>query len=723
MLDNFPQWWVAFYNAVKASVTPKQEAFEVKVLRPHQLEAVEACMAIYNDPLDSFKSGKVILPTGTGKTLIESENIRRVILIQQQAGKLPVIKVNSSRILLCGQLCKDIFEYLQSHGVEARYVIFNSGTSDEKWFVTKMKELGGTWRKIICTTDPHEVMDAFQKATTENIPLIIVSTYDSSVKFAESMLCPCLTIHDEAHNLVSGETCKAADRTICPTEASFFFTATEKTTESNEDLGMNNLVRFGKTIYTKAPKEMIEKGEMVPPRTHIVSPKNGIAYDLAKIDNDIEALCISIWDAYAEHEKKIKESSCSPDSIGAKILIVCRGQKELKDMMDPEAEAAAEEGIKTTKKVFKNSVFDTLRKAHPGVHLFALSSDYGIYNDGEFLPSPVSNAKKYALMQKIEALESEESALIFHVDMISEGIDVPGITGVMPFRNCEFAKFMQNVGRSARLHNEDRSNVYAGEIQSNEQDRESKKWVKPFCWVIIPSFLENSSGFEDRYKMIIKDLRENYNFSPCQPTHIDNNEDNGLNDDPDVITVNDKNKKSPHSKSGLEEFEHKFEGMSVCARVEAMAANSDEKDDFLDQLITLGNTCPTRTIVPIVDAVLPPTERSTPRLAKGSVKPQKRPIDLTADLTGIIYRMDERGIVATGKIVNGKFIILPGSGFRYEANPSMPVGYGEIRNRMIQEGIVVNGIVVREFEVSSGSTAAGVLLGASANGNACWNRI
>jgi hypothetical protein len=157
MLDNFPQWWVAFYNAFKASITPKREAFEVKVLRPHQNEAVDACMAIYNDPLDTFKSGKVILPTGTGKTLIESEIIRRVILIQQAAGKLPVIKVNSSRILLCGQLCKDIFEYLQTHGVEARYVIFNSGTSDEKWFITKMKELGGKWREIISTTDPHEV--------------------------------------------------------------------------------------------------------------------------------------------------------------------------------------------------------------------------------------------------------------------------------------------------------------------------------------------------------------------------------------------------------------------------------------------------------------------------------------------------------------------------------------------------------------------------------------
>ena len=207
---------------------------------------------------------------------------------------------------------------------------------------------------------------------------------------------------------------------------------------------------------------MIGVGEMVPPRIHTVKAKKGPKFDLAKTDNDFEALAFSIFDAFQEHKKQIKADSCSPDDIGAKVLIVCRGQKELMEMLNPSAEVAApvtEEAKEEMTAIFKNKVFEVLRKQHPDLHLFALSSDFGLYNDGEFIKAPVNNAKKNAFLNTIKGLASNEDALIFHVDMVGEGIDVPGITGVMPFRNCELCKFVQNVGRSARLHKTVRATV------------------------------------------------------------------------------------------------------------------------------------------------------------------------------------------------------------------------------------------------------------------------
>jgi len=676
MLDNRPEWWSRFYESMKASVTPKQE-YSVKTLRPHQSEAVEAVMNCKE------KLGKVVLPTGVGKTMIEAEIICRTIASHQDDDCSVVIKVNSPRILLCLQLYKEVFMYLQPRKVKARYVNFNSGSSDEKWVAEEMKKNDEVYREMICTTSPSEVQEAYVKACAERIPLIVFSTYNSSVRFAESGLVPCLTLHDEAHNLVSGEFNKAADRNVCPTEASLFFTATEKVTDSPEDLGMNNPDIFGNMLYTKSPRQMIEIGEMVPPRMHYVTPREGIVYDLSKVDNDIAALALSIFDAFTAHKKRIKENSCSPCSIGAKVLVVCSGQKELKGMMDPAVQAIEEHINEAVKKIFKNIVFETLRKQHPDIHLFALSSNYGIYNDGEFIPAPVNNSKKNELLRKINAMGSEENAIIFHVDMIGEGIDVPGITGVMPFRNCELTKFVQNVGRSARLHPEDRRKLYAGEIHPNKHDREvEKKWIKPYCWVIIPSFLENAEGFKGRFTEIIQELRNNYGYVPRQDTLIDNVK--GIEDDDPIDTVNEKNKRSPHSHSGIYEFDHEFEQLSVCEQVELNSVINGCQSDFLSQLNAIAN-------------------------GTNLLNPE-----------GVVFFLKARGLSATMKITGGVSVLLPGSEFRQNGVSSLKRYYQIARQEIVTAGSVKDGRTVVEIPCSTPSFAASIALGATVNGNDVW---
>ena len=378
----------------------------------------------------------------------------------------------------------------------------------------------------------------WEKAKLEKLPFIIFSTYHSAEKFAESGIVPNLTIHDEAHNLVSSEFCKAAS---LPCKRDLYFTATEKVTDSAEDVGMNNEAIFGRALYTKTAKEMISVGEMLPPYIHVVKSQKGQIVDLSKLDRDYDALIHSIIDAFEAHQKKLNEVSYNSDEIGAKVLVVCRGYLDLQGMFD-------------------SKMFETLRKDHADIHIYALSSEFGLYFDGVKIDAPVTNIKKFKFIKSLKNLKANERCIIFHVDMIGEGIDVPGITGVMPFRNCELSKFVQNIGRASRLHKKDRERLYSEKISPSNRS----EWIKPYSWVIVPSFLENSEGWAARAKEIVHHLRNDFGYIPQQHTVIDNGAGDAA--EVEIEITNDPSKEVKSLNSGLDQFSHEFENMTEIER-------------------------------------------------------------------------------------------------------------------------------------------------------------
>jgi superfamily II DNA or RNA helicase len=542
LCDNADMFWFRFWQSMKQS--RKIAVVKVqKTPRPHQLEALEAYKA------DANKKGKIVLPTGVGKTLIEAMIVKYEIEAVLADRFVPLIKVNASRILLCFQLFKEISDYLLSHNINARMVNFNSGHKDETDYVAALREVDMEYRQSLSTTNPYEVMDIYTECKRSGVPLIVISTYHSSEKLGLDGFLPDLTICDEAHNLVSDGFIGAARM---PTKAIVFCTATEKYTESDQDIGMNNSEIFDEMIYTRSAKQMIDAGEMLPPFIHVVKAAEGQVIEIDKLDTDYRALFASISSAFLAHEMVVKSYSASPDTIGAKMLVVCRGQQDMIQMHEC-------------------GLFDSFRKLNPSIHLYALSSEFGLYADGEMYNVPVDNVKKFKLVQALQKLGSNERAIIFHVDMIGEGIDVPGITGVMPFRNCEESKFVQNIGRAARLTSVDRKKFYSGEIPSIGQllsdhpDFGEKVYVKPCCWVIIPTFFQDSEGFKDRFENIINSMRREYGWTPRQVVLNDNVR--GLSEDEPMDMVNDKTKSRPHGMSGLAGFEHTLENLSDAERI------------------------------------------------------------------------------------------------------------------------------------------------------------
>ena len=105
-------------------------------------------------------------------------------------------------------------------------------------------------------------------------------------------------------------------------------------------------------------------------------------------------------------------------------------------------------------------------------------------------------------MKRMVAMKDTEDAIMIHIDILTEGIDLPSITGVMPFRELNTLKLLQTIGRSARLLMTDRQRLYSGQTKPKDWAH----YVKPYCWLILPehfSSLGNSGAMKDALRTII----------------------------------------------------------------------------------------------------------------------------------------------------------------------------------------------------------------------------
>jgi hypothetical protein len=140
--------------------------------------------------------------------------------------------------------------------------------------------------------------------------------------------------------------------------------------------------------------------------------------------------------------------------------------------------------------------------------MIAMSSDVGVYVNGTKLEC--TNKSKQDAMKKIRSLSDTEQAIILYVDMLGEGIDVPGITGFMPFRSLSDVGFKQGIGRACRLQKDDRIDLYNGTLKPGLK----AKYIKPYSWVYIPDISVGSADYTQEYKDLLETLIDEYGLDP-----------------------------------------------------------------------------------------------------------------------------------------------------------------------------------------------------------------
>jgi superfamily II DNA or RNA helicase len=392
-------------------------------LYDYQQEALDSAVNNISESLDDAR-GRFVMPTGAGKTLVESQILNWQFANNNKTG---IHLVLAPRIMLGNQL---LSEYKGFLGKEAfRAIAFHSGEHTA--------EDGVKWKEQ-ATTQKHVVEQAHNDAQKLGQELVVFSTYHSCGKL-EGIDFDTI-IADEAQYCVA-ENFNESFRNLTG-RVRLTFTATERHTASAQGYGLNNVDLYGERWYYISPDELIQKGRIVPPRLHI---------------------------AHIETPDDSK-------SIVSQVIEIAREQVTLtQDTLDFSKVLFAMNGTDDVKSIEDN--VSKLRNEFPEHDVFTITSRSGAIINGV-------SVKRKEFMAR---LKDCKNALIFHYDILSEGIDVDGITGVAIMRNMSLAKLLQTIGRAVRLYKPDPSK-------------------KPQAWISVPVVNGNEDDME-RIAFVIRTLR------------------------------------------------------------------------------------------------------------------------------------------------------------------------------------------------------------------------
>ena len=416
-------------------------------LRDYQIEG--------KDAVCKSTIGQVISPTGTGKSVIQGAVFDR--LIADNKG-FKIYVVLTPRIMLTNQLMQDVGKHLIKNGVSINALTIHSGraaTFDEDDIDDYTRMIyAKTGNKS--TTNSEEVITAFTDAKFAQKPLLICCTYDSvptlvrAFRNAEERAFQVLC--DEAHYIVE----KKYNQNIAElkkfTNRIHFFTATQKITKGDQGNGMNNEDFYGPVVFRRAPRQMIDEGYMVRPRIH---------YELAEEGSSWSRM---VFDAFTEHQKHV--------GYNAKMLVCCNGTKTIKEILSApgfNAQCKEEE-----------------------ITVFAVSSAYGASING-------IDCDRNKFLKVLKAHTGK--AIVLHINILTEGIDVPDITGVMFIRNMGLTRFLQSLGRATRVLKAD------ADKPTDNFDQNSSSWIKPYAWAIIAERDGDNEGKTSDLRTMVENMR------------------------------------------------------------------------------------------------------------------------------------------------------------------------------------------------------------------------
>lgn len=435
------------------------------------------------------KVGQINMPTGTGKTLIQKAIHVNDMLDKSSRNETGIYVIASHRLGLCNQLFEECMNLIFDCGIKCDMLYIGSEKYDFSKIYDKYSKKGIKINTnsidAKATTITESILATARRSKMNNHHLFIVSTYHS---FNRLVALSSLNVNkpisvctfDEAHTTTKELFQENINNVKELIDRQYFFTATRRV--RGETGGQNDFSFYGKVLYEMSIRSAIEQGEIVRPVLHRV-----ICQDDSGISTDTNSWMMvkTIIDCFNEHQKQIKKFSISPSEINAKMLVTT-------------------DGLKFIREICNNQYFiDYCTKNN--INVYSFSS-----RDGEHV-----NFEKCINRQtcvcSMNNMEHDKSAILFHYDILTEGIDLPAITGVLIMRNLETIKLLQNIGRAARLLPKDRQLLYS----SNNVDVLDivKNFIKPYSWVIIPDYLKTLNNNDaKRMREMIEEIVTTYNI-------------------------------------------------------------------------------------------------------------------------------------------------------------------------------------------------------------------
>jgi len=453
--SNNKEFWDGFVKAIETSQVSKRRQHKQRY--KHQDFMNKKIRAF----LDNGEArGWVGCGTGGGKTLVISDTIK--YYLSQEGAQLVI--VSAPRIQLCEQIKQDIWS---DKTIDFERFTFHSGGKEELEFYE-----GDETQDQRSTTSLEKILEWNEQ--NKNKDRIIFTTPHSSPKLLKALnskgVTDILYISDECHNLVQHQFASILDKSNVTFTKFIGFTATAQDTPDANGKGMNNCIRWGRCIAEVSPVVLASDGVTVPPRAYIMDVK-----DIAKAD-DLEI------DIVRQVVRHFKDEVCP--GTECRIIVTCTSVDKAHDMAD-------------------GTVLD---KVLPEFERYVITSDL----------SRMSKRKRKA---QIDKFSKATNALMFHFDILGEGIDVPGVTAVLPLRALSRIKAIQNVGRASRIVFEDRDALAEGKISVMNRGG----WKKPYAWILCP-IVEGDNESVYTYQntlFILHELRrQDYNFHVDQYVYV-----------------------------------------------------------------------------------------------------------------------------------------------------------------------------------------------------------
>ena len=352
--------------------------------------------------MQAKNAGQIIVPTGGGKTYIMIADAYKHL---RDSGPQTIIVV-APRILLANQLCEEFMEHIHHRDVH----VCHAHSGETHYF---------------SSTKPEKIALFNNTARTAGENCIIFTTYHSLGRVVDSGIDIDTIYFDEAHNGCGKYFFTSVFATAQYAKRRYYFTATPKTGRGvSVARGMNNTDVYGGVLENVPAQELIKAGAIVPPKV--------VPFETNRVRTKHNA-----HDVDADNLKDMFEQLDVTQN--PKVLVAAPSSKVLGNMLG------------------QTDILDYFYQQ--GYDVMHITSKFGaIINDKK-----VGREEFFTTLQSWGA-DDNKKFVIFHYSILSEGINVPGLTHTILLRNLPIVEMAQTIGRVIRVHKDDRVAVSEGRI-------------------------------------------------------------------------------------------------------------------------------------------------------------------------------------------------------------------------------------------------------------------
>ena len=388
--------------------------------------------------MQEINKGRIFVPTAGGKTLCMIVDAINAL----KSGPKTIVVV-SPRILLANQLGMEFMDIL---GHQKNHVM-HVHSGETHYFSTTNSDKIALFNNVVRTTGET---------------CIIFTTYNSLNKVVSAGIDIDIMYCDEAHNSTRKDFFKSVAAASMIARRSYYFTATPRNNRDPHANGMNNTFVYGDVIERVPAQELIESGSIIPPTIHthetdIVRQKD----TAAQVDSET---VLSILDTLDE-------------TNASKVLVAAPSTRVLWNMLT------------------QSDVIQQLTDR--GFEIMHITSKHGAYVN----KTKVSREVFFDTLTRY-GKDDNKKFLLFHYSILSEGINVPGLTHCILLRNLPLIEMAQTIGRVIRLNIDDIKDIQSGKIPAGQ----CQLYRKSTGFVTVPVHKNHGGAVKKRLQYVVDSI-------------------------------------------------------------------------------------------------------------------------------------------------------------------------------------------------------------------------